>query len=171
MNRRLGHRVFRGVTHSVLFLLIVWQHGARLTEAAEAPEDWPQFRGPSGSANGPVTLTAEWDLARHVRWRHELPGPGGSSPIVVGNQVFLTAYSGYGVDEHSPGDSRNLVRHLICIDRRVGQLLWQRNIPAEEVVDNYADFRRQHGYATSTPASDGQRVYASFENSGYSPST
>lgn len=166
MNRQLGYKIFCGVARNVLLLLIVGQRVACLAEAAEASKDWPQFRGPSGSAHGSAALTDEWDPTRHVRWRYELPGPGGSSPIVVGNQVFLTAYSGYGVDERSPGDPRNLVRHLVCVDRHDGQRLWQRDIPAEEVVDNYADFRRQHGYATSTPASDGQRVYASFENSG-----
>lgn len=125
MNRRLKYRVCRVVTRSLLLLFIAWRYSAALAQEVESREDWPQFRGPSGAASGPAALTAEWNPNAQVRWRRELPGPGGSSPVVVGNQVFLTAYSGYGVDELLPGDSRNLVRHLVCINRRDGQLLWQ----------------------------------------------
>lgn len=135
--------------------------------AADDVRDWPQFRGPGGRASDRSPhLPAEWGPDRNIRWQVELPGPGGSSPIVVGEQIFLTCYSGYGIDAQSPGERRNLVRHLLCRDRAGGKLLWQRDIPAEEVVASYVDFLQQHGYATSTPASDGERVYVSLENSG-----
>lgn len=151
---------------NLLLFFVFLSSGGRAAKAADSLTDWPQFRGLAGAASGPATLPVQWDFERHVRWRRELPGPGGSSPIVVGEQIFLTAYSGYGVDAQSPGDSRNLVRHLLCLDRGDGRLLWQRDIPADGVVDNYVDFRQQHGYATSTPVSDGRRVFVSFENSG-----
>jgi outer membrane protein assembly factor BamB len=128
-------------------------------------QDWPQFRGSRGLASGLATLPAEWDES-NIRWRTQLPGPGGSSPIVVGDKVILTCYSGYGIDPQSPGDRHNLVRSLLCLNRRDGKLLWQRAIPAEDVVARYVDFLQQHGYTTSTPVSDGERVYVSLENSG-----
>jgi outer membrane protein assembly factor BamB len=133
-------------------------------QAADQLQDWRQFRGPAGSASGYARLPAEWE--GHVQWRAELPGPGGSSPIVVGKRIFLTCYSGYGIDPESPGERRNLVRHLLCFNRDDGKLLWQRDVPTEEVVARYVDFLQQHGYATSTPVSDGERVYVSLENSG-----
>lgn len=128
-------------------------------------QDWPQFRGPWGLATGQAILPAEWDES-NIRWRIQLPGPGGSSPIVVRDRILLTCYTGYGIDPQSPGDRHNLMRSLLCFNRRDGKLLWQRDIPAEEVVARYVDFLQQHGYATSTPVSDGERVYVSLENSG-----
>lgn len=148
-----------------LLLFIAWQLAVRLSAAGDSG-DWPQFRGPAGAASGQATVPAEWHIGRDVRWRVELPGPGGSSPIVVGRRILVTCYSGYGVDAESPGERQNLVRHLLCLDRADGRQLWRRDIPAEETVIRYVDFIQQHGYATSTPVSDGERVYVSFENSG-----
>lgn len=152
------------ITQFIAIGLLVWQTIFTAVVADEV-RDWPQFRGPGGSSSGEASLPAQWD-ASCIRWRAELPGPGGSSPIVVGRRIYLTCYSGYGVDAESPGDRRNLVRHLLCFERRDGKLLWQRDVPAEEVTARYVDFLQQHGYATSTPVSDGEHVYVSLENSG-----
>jgi outer membrane protein assembly factor BamB len=145
-------------------LLVAWRLTLLPESSAQEAPDWRQFRGPAGSATGEARLPAEWD--GHIRWRSELPGPGGSSPSVVGRRIFLTCYSGYGVDAETPGDRHKLVRHVLCLDRDDGKLLWQRDIPAPEIVARYVDFLQQHGYATSTPVSDGERVYVSLENSG-----
>lgn len=153
-----------GAAAQALLLSIAWQFAVPL--AADEPGDWPQFRGPAGSASGQASLPVKWDLGRDIRWRVELPGPGGSSPIVVGSRIFVTCYSGYGLDAESPGERNNLVRHLLCLDRTSGRQLWRRDIAAEEVVTRYVDFIQQHGYATSTPVSDGERIYVSLENSG-----
>lgn len=128
---------------------------------------WSQFRGPRGIARGEAgDLPAAWDAEHSIRWRAELPGPGGSSPIVVGERVFVTCYSGYGIVAEQPGEKADLVRHLICLNRTDGAVLWRRDVPADSRVINYADFIQRHGYATSTPASDGVRLYAFLENSG-----
>jgi outer membrane protein assembly factor BamB len=148
----------------LLIAVIAWQTALAVV-VADDRQDWPQFRGPAGTASGRASVPAEWDPSC-IRWRTELPGPGGSSPIVVGERVLLTCYTGYGVDAQAPGDRRNLVRHLLCFERRDGKLLWQRDVPAEEITARYVDFLQQHGYATSTPVSDGERVYVSLENSG-----
>ena len=61
--------------------------------------DWPQFRGPT--ADGVTTdpkLPLTWSESENLVWRTALPGPGSSSPIVSGDKVFLTSYSGYGID-------------------------------------------------------------------------
>ncbi|HWB13023.1 MAG TPA: PQQ-binding-like beta-propeller repeat protein [Pirellulales bacterium] len=148
----------------VCLLAVVSCFTSPAAQATDEPQDWRQFRGPKGSASGDARLPAEWD--GHVRWRSELPGPGGSSPIVVGRRIFLTCYSGYGVDAESPGDRHKLVRQVLCFNRDDGKLLWQHDVPAAEIVARYVDFLRQHGYTTSTPVSDGERVYVSLENSG-----
>ena len=59
-------------------------------------EDWIQFRGPGGNgASKEVGLPTKWTSKENVAWRTELPGLGTSSPIVVGQKVFVTCYSGY----------------------------------------------------------------------------
>ena len=129
--------------------------------------DWPQFLGLGGSSVSFETgLPSEWDATKNVVWKTPLPGPGTSSPIVVGNKIFLTGYGGYGIDQDEPGDQKNLKLHLLCIDRKTGQVVWDRwqkpNIP----VTDYGGFLALHGYASSTPVADKKTVYAFFGKSG-----
>lgn len=59
--------------------------------AAGRGGEWPQFRGPNGSAVVTQTgLPAEWGAGKNVAWKAKIPGYGWSSPIVWGNKVFLT---------------------------------------------------------------------------------
>lgn len=127
--------------------------------------DWPRFRGPNGdsiSQDGPIP--AKWDLATNLKWKTDLPGQGSSSPIVVGNRVFVTCYSGYGTARSQT--SEQLARHLICVDRNSGDTLWTKTVKNEAREDNYQGFITEHGYASSTPVTDGERVYAFFGKSG-----
>lgn len=129
--------------------------------------DWPQFRGSDGQgvateAKPPL----EWSDTKNVRWKAELPGPGASSPIQHGGKVFVTCYSGYGLDLNSPGNLRELKRHLICLSAADGKVLWDRAVAADAAEDEYNDRLSEHGYATQTPATDGERVYAFFGKSG-----
>lgn len=132
-----------------------------------AAADWPRFRGPDGSsvsrdAHTPLT----WSETENIAWKTPLPGFGTSSPIVVGERVLLTCYSGYGLNAEQPGREADLKRHLVCLDRRDGRVHWVRDVPAEQPEATYQDFLVLHGYASSTPASDGERVYACFGKSG-----
>jgi outer membrane protein assembly factor BamB len=143
--------------HAPLLLALLISAGA----------DWPRFRGPQGSAvSSDAHTPAVWSEAENLAWKTALPGFGTSSPIVVGERVLLTCYSGYGLNAESPGREEDLRRHLICLDRRDGRVQWVRDVPAEQPEATYQDFLVLHGYASSTPASDGQRVYVSFAKSG-----
>ena len=126
---------------------------------------WPQFRGPGGAgvADGPAAPVT-WGPDHNILWKSELPGPGASSPVVAGDRVFLTAYSGYGVPGAERGDIRLLKRHLLCLDRATGKPLWTRDVDAKQPEQEKV--REDHGYATSTPAVDDERVYAFFGISG-----
>jgi len=130
--------------------------------------DWPQFRGPA--ANGVTTetdLPLKWSEKENLVWRTELPGPGSSSPIVVGDRVFLTSYSGYGVDAAAPGEIGDLKRHAIGLNRRDGKILWQHEVKTDLPEKPYqGQYITMHGYASSTPVSDGARVYFFFGNAG-----
>lgn len=132
-----------------------------------AVENWPQFRGPAGRATSDDTgLPTTWSDDENVVWKSALPGYGTSSPIVWGEKIFLTFYSGYGLDVEKPGEESNLRRHLLCLNRADGKIVWDREVPARLPAPNYIDFLTLHGYATSTPACDGERVYVFFGTSG-----
>ena len=99
------------------------------------------------------------DANTNIKWKTELPGPGASSPIIVGDKVFLTCYSGYG--DKSQGEIGDLKRHLLCFDRSNGEILWQKSFDNSSIADEdpYKSFITNHGYATNTPVSDGKSVY------------
>ena len=130
-------------------------------------DNWPNFRGPHGTGVSPDRgVPATWSDTQNILWKRSLPGPGGSSPIVWGDKVFVTCYTGYG-DPHGGGQLENLTRHLLCVDRKGGKILWDRDVKAEQPEKAYTNpYITKHGYASSTPATDGQRVYVFYGKTG-----
>src|SRR5262245_38275382 len=89
--------------------------------------DWTEFRGPGGNGiSAEKDLPVEWSCEKNIVWKTPLPGPGGSSPITLGKRVFLTCYTGYGLEAAKPGTMEDLRRHLLCIDRDNGKVLWSK---------------------------------------------
>ena len=130
-------------------------------------EDWTQFRGPNGAGLSPdLNLSVTWSDTENLHWKAELPGPGSSSPIVLGDRVFVTCYSGYGVPKANGGDLQSLQRHLVCVSRTEGKVQWTKTIAAELPEDGYQGYISEHGYASNTPVTDGERVYCFFGKSG-----
>ena len=135
-----------------------------LAIAAETAH-WPQFRGAQvdGMATG-STLPETWSSTENLAWKTELPGAGTSSPVLFGKKIFLTCYSGYNVPGKPAGDMEQLRRHVVCLDRKDGNILWkteiQNRLPEQERI------RENHGYASSTPAVDEERLYVFFGKSG-----
>jgi outer membrane protein assembly factor BamB len=138
-----------------------------LATASSPAADWPRFRGPHGDGTSTDPgVPLKWGDA-DVAWRRELPGPGSSSPIVVGNAVLLSSYSGYGVELKNPGDAGGLTRHAICLNRADGKLLWQKDVKHPSPDRPYqGQYITMHGYASSTPVSDGVNVYFFFGPAG-----
>ncbi len=131
-------------------------------------EDWTRFRGPNGSGIAPAgeSVPSEWSDSKNLAWKLALPGPGSSSPIIVGNKVFITCFSGYGVDGNDPGDLKNLKRHLVCIDATNGTQLWDVGVAASLPEDPYSRMLGEHGYASGSPVSDGEHVYVFYGKGG-----
>lgn len=135
--------------------------------AAGQAADWSRFRGPNGSAVSDAQgVPTDWSDSTNLAWKTELPGPGSSSPIIVGDRVFVTCYSGYGVNRRDAGDVKQLQRHLICVSLKDGKILWDKSVASKQSEDRFSGFLQDHGYATSTPASDGERVFVFFGKSG-----
>jgi outer membrane protein assembly factor BamB len=130
--------------------------------------DWTRFRGPDGLATSQDTgLPVRWSAKENVAWRTELPGPGTSSPITLGDRIFLTCYSGYALDASDPGDVNKLQRHVLCLDRTNGAIRWQKEFQPTVEESKYSGGNNTwHGYSSSTPATDGQRLYVFFGGSG-----
>jgi outer membrane protein assembly factor BamB len=129
--------------------------------------DWLQFRGPGGFGIAPDKGTpVAWSADSNIAWKTEMPGPGASCPIIVGDKVFVTCYSGYGLSKDEPGDQKNLKRHLVCVQRKNGKLLFTRDIPANPPEPRYASYQSLHGYASSTPVSDGKHVWVFYGKTG-----
>jgi outer membrane protein assembly factor BamB len=136
--------------------------------ALNAPAaEWPNFRGPhSSGVSEEKDLPVQWSDTENLLWKTDLPGPGSSSPIVWGDKVFVTCYTGYGLDQRNPGDPAALRRHLLCLDRKGGGVLWDKEVKAKLPEAPYGGFLVNHGYASSTPATDGARVYVFHGKTG-----
>ncbi|MBI5774849.1 MAG: PQQ-binding-like beta-propeller repeat protein [Verrucomicrobia bacterium] len=139
-----------------------------LAVSAASAGDWPRFRGPS--ADGRVTETQvplRWSATENIAWKTDLPGPGSSSPIVSAGRVFVTCWSGYGLNREQPGEMTALKRHALCLDRRDGRILWNIPVPDPAPDTPYqGPYLPQHGYASSTPVSDGTNVFFFLGKSG-----
>ena len=130
--------------------------------------DWSGFRGPNSSGIGEgEKLPLKWSNKENLQWKTKLPGPGSSSPITVGDKVFVTCYSGYGQSRNDPGSQDNLKRHLVCIDQNSGKILWDKSVKSVARESSILSFGlSEHGYASSTPVSDGENVYVFFGKTG-----
>ncbi len=116
-------------------------------------ENWPQFRGPTAQGiSSETTPPLNWSATEGVTWKTELPGEAWSSPIVWGDRVFVTTAT-------DGGESCR----VLSLDRISGKILWDKEV-FKQVP------RRKEGrntYATSTPATDGERVYACFGDGSF----
>jgi outer membrane protein assembly factor BamB len=119
--------------------------------------DWPRFRGENGSglSAAEAKTPSEWSETKNLRWSAELPGPGKSSPIVVGDRVIVTCWSA-----ENPPDG--LKRYLVCFDRHSGKRLWSKAIEPLKPDEPFRGMFTENGYSSHTPASDGERIYAFF---------
>lgn len=130
-------------------------------------QEWPGFRGPNRdgvAAHGNPPLV--WSDTDNLAWKTALPGGGSSSPVVAGDKVFVTSYSGYGIDPDEPGNPEDLTRRLICLSRATGEILWDRAVPSTAAEVGFHTQASQHGYATPTPVVHDDRVYVYFGRTG-----
>jgi outer membrane protein assembly factor BamB len=145
---------------------------AALTSAAAAARaaDWPQFRGPGGdgvadpSADPPV----EWSETRNVAWKVALPGRGRSSPVVLGDRLWLTTAVERGVRTiRRDGEPNHIADHVslgaVCLNRADGKVLWH---VALFEVDNPGPVHELNSWATPTPAVEPGRLYCDFGTYG-----
>lgn len=111
-------------------------------------ENWPVWRGPRMDGTSiDLNVPVQWSATTNVKWKTPIPGVGHASPIVWGDRIFLVS---------SLNDDAERV--LNCVNRDDGKVLWRKTVleaPLERI-------HKLNSYASSTPATDGQRVYVSF---------
>jgi len=111
-------------------------------------ENWPAWRGPRGDGTSlEKDVPVNWSATESIVWKVPIPGKGHASPIVWGDRIFVV----------TAAEELNQ-RVLLCLDRKSGRVLWQR-------VVLEAPFEKLHSLnsrASSTPATDGEKVYVSF---------
>ncbi|MFT5498449.1 MAG: outer membrane protein assembly factor BamB [Kiritimatiellia bacterium] len=126
-----------------------------LSPDVHGQEPWTRFRGPGGSGVSGVALPTQWSANENIFWQTDLPGKGTSSPVWSGDRIYLTACEG-------PAES--VKRSLLCLDRTRGEIQWTREVPSR--LPEESKNREDHGYASSTPVIDADRVYVFFGKSG-----
>jgi outer membrane protein assembly factor BamB len=109
--------------------------------------NWPRFRGPNGTGiAADKNIPVEFGEDKNLLWKTAVPGVGHSSPIVWENRLFMESASPDGKD-----------RLLVCIDTGKGKVLWSKAVSGSK-----AHTHAKNSLASSTPATDGERIYTSF---------
>ncbi|HSD46135.1 MAG TPA: PQQ-binding-like beta-propeller repeat protein [Pyrinomonadaceae bacterium] len=112
-------------------------------------EEWSQFRGPNGTGVSATTgLPDAFGPSKNVVWKTELP-PGHSSPVLTDDRIFVTAHT-----------TEKLL--VICLDRKTGKILWQREAPRAQ----QGRLQNVNGPASPSPVTDGSNVYVFFQDYG-----
>jgi outer membrane protein assembly factor BamB len=154
--------------------------------------DWPQWRGPTVNGVAPAgDPPVTWGEGKNVKWKVKLPGKGTSTPIVWEDSIFIqaaipagkTADAAQPAAQQQPPDDRGGRGRggrgggfgampppteaykfvLLCLDRKTGKTKWEK--VAREVVP-HEGHHRDHGFASYSPITDGQHVYAYFGSRG-----
>lgn len=122
-----------------------------LSDTAGLQADWPTFLGqPARNKVESFSMPVAWSAEESIAWESKLPGHGQSSPVVIGNQVYLTAVEG-------PMKEQNLVLQL---NRQTGEEVWRKSFQSSlQVKNEYLTSR-----AAPTPVADANGVIAFFES-------
>ena len=113
---------------------------------AVSAEDWPRWRGPGGlGVSSETSIPKRWSDESGIAWKTPLPGWGNSSPIVVGDRIYLTSQT----DDHA--------LQVIAVDTGTGKVLWSRS---RGKGTQHA--HKLQNMASPTAVSDGKHVWALF---------
>jgi len=111
-------------------------------------ENWPMWRGPRGDGTShEQDVPVRWSASENIAWKVRLPGEGHASPIVWEDRVFTVSCL-----------PEKKERALLCLDRKTGEVRWQVSVLAARLEN----IHRLNSRASSTPATDGKRVYVTF---------
>ncbi len=143
---------------------------AMLAHVSAATElTWPQFRGPRGDGSSlakDVPLT--WSETSNLVWKVSVPGRGRSSPVVLGDRIWLTLAIEKNTRRERIGpDDMQITEHItlevICLSRTDGTIQWRTKLFEVENPDPVHWF---NSWATPTPVIEPDRLYCDFGTFG-----
>jgi outer membrane protein assembly factor BamB len=161
------------MARKVVAILLLWMAAAA---SAWGQDNWPQFRGPNaaGLALPGSHLPVSWSTTQNVAWKVEIPGRGLSSPIVWGDRIFVTSCTSegkiptakkglyFGGEQFKP--PTDVHRWVVyCVDLNEGKIRWEKEVHKGVPASTR---HIKNSYASETPVTDGERVYAYFGNIG-----
>ena len=113
-------------------------------------EDWPGFRGPTGQGiSAEKGLPTDWSKTKNVAWSKKIPGEAWSSPIVWGDRVYVTTTTDGGAS-----------CRILALARLDGTIAWDVEVCRQKTLRKEG----KNSYATPTPVTDGERVYAVYND-------
>ena len=125
-------------------------------------DNWGHWRGPTG--NG-IALNAspptEWSSSRNIKWKVTIPGRGSSSPVIWDKQVFIT--TAVPAKDQASGGLPILEFQVLCFDRSTGKQVWARTAT---VTKPHQETHSTNGFASASPCTDGEHLYAHFGSRG-----
>ncbi len=154
--------VVSGAGQFVLAAIATWMSG---TNAARG-EDWPEFRGPNAQGIYEArALPLNWSKSDGVKWRTELPGGGWSSPVVVGEAIYLTAAVPQVGREAEVEGKQDLDLVLLRVDAASGKLLATHKLLTQSGAEA-PGIHQKNSHASPTPIFEGGRLYLHFGHQG-----
>ena len=140
---------------------------ALLTQFAYHVEagNWPHWRGDNGNGvSKTATPPTEWSDTKNVKWKIAIPGRGSGSPVVWEDRVFVVT----AVTEGAVSGSRrrglpSLSFKLMCFDRASGEPVWEKTAVTSKPHEGT---HSTNGFASASPCTDGEHVYAHFGSRG-----
>jgi outer membrane protein assembly factor BamB len=135
-----------------------------LSSSLFAGDSWPGFRGPTadGHAAGKQFPTV-WSERENIRWKTAIHGKGWSSPVVLGDQVWVTTADEVDDSKSSGKRVKAVTFCAVCVDRKTGAILHDIKLRTEEKPPFCHPF---NSYASPTPFLDDGRLYAHFGSHG-----
>jgi len=128
-------------------------------------QDWPEFRGPDKQGSTTAAgLPAEWNpnLNKNILWKAALPGIGWSSPVVIGERIYLTTAVPVGGEE-KPVVDRSL--RALCISATDGKVIWDKEVFPQPSA-TAARVHKKNSHASPTPIFENGKLYVHFGHDG-----
>ncbi|HEX6886110.1 MAG TPA: PQQ-binding-like beta-propeller repeat protein [Planctomycetota bacterium] len=130
---------------------------------------WPHWRGPTRDGVAAGSAPTRWSDTENVRWKVTVPGRGMSTPIVLGERLFVTTAVPTGdaagaADGFGSGPPPEHRFELHCLERTTGKTLWTT---VARTATPHEGFHKTYGsFASASPLTDGERVYVNFGSWG-----
>jgi outer membrane protein assembly factor BamB len=136
-----------------------------LIPALAIAEDWPEFRGPSRQGQSSVVgLPTEWNttFGKNIIWKAPIPGVGWSSPIAVGEKIYLTTALAIG-DMEKPIVDRSL--RALCLSSIDGKVLWDKEV-FPQTAATAPNIHKKNSHASPTAIFENDHLYVHFGHQG-----